>query len=232
MKVSKGIVVCLAVSAISCVLQGMQAQTTTRHRAQRHALVVGWHDEFNEPGDWQPWTRPGATDIMSVSNGALRVTLGNTSHFFKEFGHYRAGVWTEFDVDLNRYPVLAVRANHFHGGSSWDAEVFEFRDKSAPNVRDVANGGSIPVPGNAEQLAADRVANSGARNTAETVFTVVQPNPNVKRGGKSHVRLQLNLSGPKHGAFADYAWARFITREEVEALRNNPTSRNVRLIEQ
>jgi hypothetical protein len=96
-----------------------------------HTLVVGWHDEFNSLEGWSPWTAFGGADILGGMDGTLRVTLGSTSMFMQEFGHYRAGVWKEVDVDLHRYPILAVRVLHFRNGSSWDVGVLEYRDKNA-----------------------------------------------------------------------------------------------------
>jgi hypothetical protein len=197
----------------------------------RQTLVVGWHDEFNSLDGWQPWTAFGGADILEGMDGTLRVRLGRTSDFMKAFGHYRAGVYKEFDVDLNRYPVLAVRVSRFYGGASWDVGVLEYRDSSAPDARDISKGGGIPIPGNPQGLAADLVGDSTARYRAETIFVVAQGNAR-RKAGKSHVRLLLNLSGPKRDAFVDFAWVRFITPGEVERLRNNPRSHNVRLLEQ
>jgi hypothetical protein len=195
-----------------------------------HTLVVGWHDEFNSLEGWSPWTAFGGADILGGMDGTLRVTLGSTSMFMQEFGHYRAGVWKEVDVDLHRYPILAVRVLHFRNGSSWDVGVLEYRDKNAPDARDITHGGGVPIPGNAQGLAADQVATSNGRNHAETIFVNVQENAH-RKPGKSHVRLLLNLSGPEQGAIVDYAWVRFIPRREVDWLRNNPTSERVRLME-
>lgn len=203
---------------------------SVRQGMQHKPLIVGWHDEFNTSQGWSPWTA-GGKDILSQRYGALRVTLGNTSMFMKEFGHYRAGVWQDFDVDLNRYPLLAVRVTRFEAGSSWDINLFEYRDPNAPDARDITHGGGIPVPGNPQGLAADIVANSSGRYRAEMIFVDVQENTR-RKPGKSHVRLLLNLSGPQKGAFADYAWARFIRREDVERMRNNPTSRNLPVVEE
>lgn len=199
--------------------------------AQRHTLVVRWHDEFNTLEGWSPWTAFGGADVLSGRAGALRVTLGKTSMFMREFGHYRAGVWKEFAVDLNRYPVLAVRVNRFRNGASWDVGLLEYRDRNAPDARDISRGGGIPIPGNSEGLAADLAATSSGRSRAETIFVDVQDNFR-RKAGKSHVRLLLNLSGPRQGATVDFVWARFITRQEVETLRTNADNRRSRFVEQ
>lgn len=217
--------------SLLCAATAPNRAASTAHRTPYQTLVVGWHDEFNSLEGWSPWTAFGGADILGGMDGTLRVTLGKTSDFMKAFGHYRAGVYKEFDMDLHRYPVLAVRASRFRDGASWDVGLLEFRDSSATDARDISKGGGIPAPGNPQGVAADLVANSSARYRAETIFVVVQGNAR-RKPGKSHVRLLLNLSGPKRDAIVDFAWVRFLPTHEVERLRNNPRSHNIRLVEQ
>jgi hypothetical protein len=191
-------------------------------RLQSRALTVGWHDEFNTLEGWSPWTANGGADILSGMDGTLRVTLGKTAMYMPVFKDYRAGVWKEFEIDLNRYTTLAVRANHFRNGRSWDAQVLEYRDPKAPDVRDISTHGGIAVPGNPEKLAVDEVASTGNRYSAETVFVFIPPI--LKRTGKSRVRVLLNLSGPTQGASVDFAWIRLLTVEQGRLLREHPNS--------
>jgi hypothetical protein len=154
-------------------------------------------------------------------DGTLRVTLGKTAMYMPVFKDYRAGVWKEFEIDLNRYTTLAVKANRFRNGRSWDAQVLEYRDPNAADARDIATHGGIPVPGNPEKLAADEVASTGNRYTAETVYVFIPPNP--RRAGKRRVRVMLNLAGPQQGAVVDFAWIRLLTVEQARLLREHPT---------
>src|SRR5437762_493916 len=96
------------------------------------ALDVGWHDEFNTLDGWSPWTAFGGFDILRGDVGKLEVVLGKTSMYMPGFKDYRAGVYQDFDVDVNRYPVLAVRVLRIHHAATWDVQLFQYRDRNAP----------------------------------------------------------------------------------------------------
>jgi hypothetical protein len=207
---------------LACLLAAVSAGGTLQSRTATREMVVGWHDEFNSLEGWAPWTANGGADILTSTDGAMRVRLGKTAMYMDVFKDYRAGVWKDVEVDLNRYPIFAVRSSRFRGAASWDVDVLDYRDRNAADARDISRGGGIPVPGNPEGLAADRLADTGNRYAAETVFTFMPPNP--KRQGKRRVRIMVNLSGPKRGGSLDVAWIRFLTIEQGRMLRDSPTA--------
>lgn len=76
--------------------------------AQTGPLVVGWHDEFSRPVAWAA-TAPGGADISQRRGGTLTLTLGPTAVFDPNTFAW-ASVSRDVEVDLNAYPILAVRA--------------------------------------------------------------------------------------------------------------------------
>jgi hypothetical protein len=198
--------------------------------AQAHPapLTVGWHDEFNKLDDWAPWTG-GSFDVLRGDVGKLTVVLGKSSMYMQVFKDYRAGVYRDIDVDLDHYPIVAVRAVGFQKAGQWDVQVMQYREPNAPDSRDVSKGGGIPIPGNPQRLAADLVGESKGHKGPDLVFMEVKALPSAR--GKKHVRLMLNLSGPQQQGYVEFAWVRFIRKEDVRRLRANPRLSDIRMAE-
>jgi hypothetical protein len=215
---------------LSIALMIVAGAVTAHTQARRdHVLIVGWHDEFNSLDNWAPWTAFGGFDILRGDDGKLTVVLGKTSMHDTNFHNYRAGVYQDFDVDLAHYPVVAVRVIGMHNAATWDAEVGEYREESLPNAREQSHGGFIARPGNPKQLVMDSIGDCGGQHKPGLVFIRLQPTPYGSKG-KQHVRLLLNANGSLQG-YVDFAWVRFIRREDVARLRSHPDNWTIRLSE-
>ena len=209
--------------ALTTIAGSVTAQTVAR---RHHALVVGWHDEFNSLDNWAPWTAFGGFDILRGDVGKLTVVLGKTAMHDANFDNYRAGVYRDFDVDLAQYPVVAVRVLRMQNAATWDSQVGEFRDEALPEAHDTSHEGHIARPGNPMQLVFDSIGDCGGQHKPGLVFISLTLTPFGSKG-KQHVRLLLNANGPRQ-SFVDFAWVRFIRREDMAHLRSHPDDGNVR----
>lgn len=209
--------------ALLVVTGSVTAQKTARHH---HALVVGWHDEFNTLDNWAPWTAFGGFDILRGDVGKLTVVLGKSAMRDANFDNYRAGVYRDLDVDLAQYPVVAVRVLRMQEAATWDSQVGEYRDEALPEAHDTSHGGHVARPGNPKQLVFDSIGDCGGQHKPGLVFISLKPTLFGSKG-KQHVRLLLNANGPRQ-SFVDFAWVRFIRREDMARLRSHPDDMNVR----
>ena len=199
------------------VAGAVTAQTATGHH---RPLVVGWHDEFNMLDNWAPWTAFGSFDILRGDVGKLTVVMGKTAMRDVNFNNYRAGVYQDFDVDLAKYSVVAIHVLRMQNAATWDAQVGEYRDEALPEAHDTSHGGGVARPGNPKQLVMDSIGDCGAQHKPGLVFISLSPTPYGSQG-RQHVRLLLNANGPRQ-SYVEYAWVRFIRREDVERLRSHP----------
>ena len=222
---SRGCRAVLLFSALMVVVGSAVAQTSVR---RHHVLVVGWHDEFQTLDNWAPWTASGGVDILRGAVGKLTVVVGKTAIRDANFNNYRAGVYQDFDVDLVHYPILAVRATQLHNVASWDAQVGEYRDEAAPEAHNPSHGGSILRPGNPQQLVSDLAGQCQGQHKPGLVLIPLTPTPYGNKG-KQHVRLLLNVNGPGHDGYVDFAWVRFIRREDAARLRQHRNGWQVQL---
>ncbi len=199
------------------VAGAVTAQTAAGHH---RPLVVGWHDEFNMLDNWAPWTAFGSFDILRGDVGKLTVVMGKTAMRDANFNNYRAGVYQDFDVDLAKYPVVAIHVLRMQNAATWDAQVGEYRDEALPEAHDTSHGGGVARPGNPKQLVMDSIGDCGAQQKPGLVFISLSPTSYGSKG-RQHVRLLLNANGPRQ-SYVDFAWVRFIRREDVAHLRSHP----------
>lgn len=165
-------------------------------------LVVGWHDEFTRSlGDWKPFPGGGA-DVSRRRRGVLTLTLGpGAASDPRTFAW--AGVSRVVDVNLDEYPVLAVRVVRLSRDCWWDAVV-------------------QPVGPGAPEVKTDSLPERGL-----LLFDVrARVGPT---GDRQRLRLRLNVAGLRRGGSVDYAWVRFIRREDAERLRRQPDLQNTLL---
>jgi hypothetical protein len=134
--------------------------------------------------------------------GLLRLRLGEGS----ESGptpeatprtYHWASAYRYLTVDLDRFPVLAVRTVRVGGRETWwDAIVQEYLGGTGHGPETRASLDNANVPG---LLLFDLPARTGMR-------------------GKKQLRLRLNVAGLQLGGTADYAYVRFIRREDAARL--------------
>ena len=168
-------------------------------------LQTGWHDELNTTAvqDWT-WQPPqGRADLSAPSAGALPTLGANAQedHIGKET-YYWATCARYAVVDLDRYPILAVRVLDVKGGrnSWWDVTVNDYLggENHCPDL------GATLKPGTKPGLLFFDVTAGG------------------RLAGKKRIRLRLNVAGLERGGYADYSYVRFIRREDRKRLEKNP----------
>src|SRR5262249_15546336 len=87
-------------------------------------LVVGWNDECNNKNIWQAFPPPNTPDVSARHRGMLQLRIGKGAiPDPNPFPYYWASVSRYLEVNLERYPILAVRAVNLKGPSWWDVTV-------------------------------------------------------------------------------------------------------------
>src|SRR2546423_3170398 len=118
-------------------------------------LRVGWHDEMSPGAEsrWR-WEPPrGAADRSEPRQGILRLGLGDTSESGQtpdspSRTYYWASAYRYLTVDLDRYPILAVRVTGLHGTETWwDAIVQEYTGGSGHGKETRASLKDAQTPG-------------------------------------------------------------------------------------
>ena len=192
---------------------GAQTEVNRNAAKQTEALATGWHDELNRNAarQWM-WSPPqGRADLSAPKPGILRLRLGEQSESGQtpepaQRAYYWASAYRYVTVDLDRFPVLAVRAVHVQGDNTWwDAIVQEYRGGTGHGPETRASLTNAQVPG---LLLFDVPAETGMR-------------------GKKQLRLRLNVAGLQRGGAVDYTYVRFIRREDAARLRDVPDLQSV-----
>jgi hypothetical protein len=173
-------------------------------------LQTGWHDELNTSAikDWS-WQPPkGRADLSVPAFGTLRLTLGDSAQEDKigKDTYYWATCARYATVDLDRYPILAVHTLRITGQRHpwWDVTVNDY--KSGENLGpDIGGGKHDTKPG--------------------LLLFDVKANSNLS--GKRQIRLRLSVAGLDRGAYVDYAYVRFIRREDRSRLEKDPDLQDV-----
>lgn len=164
-------------------------------------LVVGWHDEMDSP-NWPVMPKPHTPDISARHKGFLRLSLGDCAMEPSPAPFSYATVSGEAEVDVERYPILAVRAVALKGPSWWDVSI------QGENRNRQAFGKEIKTP--------------SLNHDGIILFDLA---PHIKQGpevGSRFVRIRLNIAGTKKGGSVEYDWIRFVRRQDLERLRENP----------
>ena len=84
-------------------------------RPLRPPLVVGWHDELNEPGLWKPLSMENQPDIYAERPGAVTLRLPHVPENFP-YAFQWSGVTRSISADLAHYPVLMARVSSLEPG--------------------------------------------------------------------------------------------------------------------
>ena len=92
------------------------------------SLVVGWSDEFNNPADWQSFPAPNAPDMSAPRKGVVRLKIGKRA-VDGSIPFNWASAWRIAEVDLKRYPILAVSVHDLRGPGWWDVTVQRWEKK-------------------------------------------------------------------------------------------------------
>ena len=174
-----------------------------RPRTRHAALVVGWHDEMNDLSTWQSLGGINGPDIFAARAGAMTLRLPQVPQGYP-YTYQWGGVTRQASVDLGRYPVLVACVSRVGDGSYAHLELEE-RDFSGKSVR---------------TLRAPTLQGKGL-----SVMDVGQAwGPQTRR-----INLRLIVGGALSGTSCEYAWVRFVRREDVAKLQAQTSDQQVRL---
>ena len=175
------------------------------------SLAMGWHDELNKTAvhDWT-WQPPqGRADLSAPRPGVMRLTLGDKSQADHIGGdtYYWATCARYATVDLERYPILAVRVLNVKGRRDtwWDVTVNDYL------------GGEVHGPDIGGTL----------RHGRQPGLLLFDVTANRSLTGKKKIRIRLSVAGMERGAYADYSYVRFIGRDDRKRLEKNPDLQKV-----
>ena len=173
----------------------------TRVGAQKAApppvpLVVGWHDEMNDPGLWHPLEVENQPDAYAAHKGALCLRLPHVPDGFP-YAYQWSGVTRTVSADLGRYPVLMARVASLDTGSYAHLEVEE-RDASGKPTR-AWRSPTLTRPG----------------------LTLLDLGKELD-GSVRRLTVRLIVGGALTGAKCEYDWLRFVKRTDVAYLQEVP----------
>jgi hypothetical protein len=182
-------------------------------RRREVPLMVGWHDELNRDSAhaWN-WNAPlGRADQALPKRGLLRLTLGN--HAQKDRlddgrPYYWASAARYANVDLDKYPILAVRVPAVRGPVYWDVILQQYRNGESQGAAVRATAAEPPKPG-------------------LLLFDV--PEGALHLTGRTTLRIRLNVGGTAKGGAVDYAYVRFVRRADAARLAADPDLQQVTL---
>lgn len=160
-------------------------------RAVYPPFLHGWRDELDDPRLWQPLAGVNAAIAAPGRRGALKLRMPPAREGFPH-SYQWGGVTRTATVDLERYPVLVASIRSVGEGSYAHLDVEERVGLARASVRTPAvHGPGLSV--------LDLGKEWGPR--------------------RGRVHLRLIVGGPLSGASAEYAWIRFVRREEVPCLK-------------
>jgi hypothetical protein len=168
---------------------------------QRAPLVVGWHDEMNDPGLWRPLGLENQPDIYASRPGAVTLRLPHVPEGFP-YAFQWSGVTRSISADLAHYPVLVARVSSLEPGTYAHLDIEErgFTGRVAHTWR----SSTLTKPGLA------------------LIDLGKEIGPFVQR-----LTLRLIVGGKLTGAKCEYNWVRFARREDVGYLQEVPDLQNV-----
>jgi hypothetical protein len=199
--------------------------------AKVSSLVVGWSDEFNAM-NWQPFPKPNAPDTSIRHKGFLKLSLGSgAADDLHDAAFYWASASRVVEVDVDRYPILAVRAVNLKGRSWWDVIIQGYDEKNG-----AANGSALdPVrPGSAARrykaeggVVGKEIKTPSLDHDGVILFDLQAQVKNGLELGSHKIRVRLNIAGQQKGVSVEYDWIRFVRRQDAEQLRANPHIRDI-----
>lgn len=167
-------------------------------------LVVGWSDALQDTHEWRPLPAPNCPDVLVAHPGRLRLTLGSRARNYRGFAFNWASMWRTADVDVDRYPILAVRTVDLKGPTWWCLEVQGYG---------ISQG---------EPLVGSEVKTPDLGHAGLVLFDLQAQAAYGLELRPHKFRLRMSVAGVKLGGAVEYAWIRFVRREDLDRLRLDP----------
>jgi hypothetical protein len=186
------LVIILCLLLLTSVIVSSEGASKTK----RAALVIGWHDEMNDPAAWEPLGLENQPAAYAARPGALTLRLPRVPAGFP-YAYQWSGVTRTAVVDLDRYPVAVAYVPHLGEGSYAHLD-FEERDYQGRALR-TARSSTLQKPG----LSVLDLGREWGMQTQRVV-------------------MRLIVGGQLSGAWCEYAWVRFVRREDLPRLEANP----------
>ena len=163
------------------------AQSGSRAR-QAAPLVIGWHDEMNDPNSWHPLGQENPPDVYAEHKGSLTLRLPHVPDGYP-YQFQWSGVTRTLSANLARYPVLTARVSNLELGSYAHLDVEE-RDVNGKPVR---------------SWRSPTLTHSG--------ITLLDMGK-VAGADTRRLTLRLIIGGRLAGAKGEYDWVRFVSRND------------------
>jgi hypothetical protein len=195
-----------AVTSMAGPVWGPNQATSANQNAP---LVVGWSDEFNSKTNWEPFPPPHKPDVSMRRKGFLTLSLGEGAEVNPKPAFIYATVFRRAEVDVERYPILAIRAVDLKGPSWWDVTIGGYGKDGKPG------------------LAGKETKTPSLDHDGIILFDLAAEVKNGLDSSSRVFRIRLNVAGVKKGGSVAYDWIRFIRREDAERLRSNPNVREL-----
>ncbi len=171
----------------------------------RRPFVAGWRDEMNEPLAWRPVSPPDRlrVEMAAKEPGAVSLTLPRVPDGWP-YSYQWGAAEREAAVDLARFPVLVARVTRVSENGYAHLEV--------------GTGAAAEKPVRSEtQTAPGLIVTDVARALSG----------GAAFAGRQRLALRLIAGGANAGASCDYAYVRFVSREDAARLRENPDRQEV-----
>jgi hypothetical protein len=178
------------------LLTGVFVRSEGATRKKPAAPVVGWHDEMNDPAAWELLGLENQPAVYAARPGALTLRLPHVPAGFP-YAYQWSGVTRTAVVDLDRYPVAVAYVPRLGDGSYAHLD-FEERDYQGRTLR-TARSSTLQKPG----LSVLDLGKEWGMQTQRVV-------------------MRLIVGGQLSGAWCEYAWVRFVRREDLPRLEANP----------
>lgn len=187
-------------SLAAALILGNSANPPKGNESAR-AVLVGWHDEMNEPRRWQPIVGDVKLQMSSPKFGLISLNLGPVSQSWP-YEYQWSGATQVADVDVASFPILMARVGNVEGYAHLDVEVLDAAGNAFKNLRST----SLTKPGIVRL------------NLSEELDPATY-----------HIRLRLIVGGSNSGCTANYTWLRFVAPADEEFLVQHPDYQTIKI---
>jgi hypothetical protein len=179
-------------------------------RPSQPPLDIGWHDDFDRQGAWQPLDMENRADERLLRPGTLRLSLKHVPDGWP-YAYQWSGLKTNILADVARYPVLMAYVTHVHGYAHLDIDVLDADDHPVKTMRSsTINVSTLKDSGEAGEIPEGLVVADLGKELLPANY---------------HLQLRLIVGGANSGCSAEYRWIRFVARKDADRLADHPNIR-------